>query len=270
MTVECDFAEIVRGALAEDHAENDLTTLACIPETAVATANLITKSPCVICGLPLLKELFPDEKVTVHVSEGERLVPFTEIATISGNTQTILSKERVLLNIMQLMTSVATKTAKFVALIAPNKCDILDTRKTLPGLRALQKYAVKIGGGKNHRFHLAQRIMIKDNHLAHCTIEEAIAKARARSPGIPIEVEVDTLEQLETVLSCNVESILLDNMSPRDVAKAVQMTGSAAYLEASGGINEASLADYAKTGVHGISIGALTHTIDAVDLSLNM
>lgn len=270
MTVECDLAEIVRGALIEDHVEEDLTTLACIPETAVSTATLITKAPCVICGLPLLHEIFPDEEVTVHVSEGEQLEAFAEIATITGRTQTILSRERVLLNIMQLMTSVATKTAHFVALISPHACDILDTRKTLPGLRALQKYAVKIGGGTNHRFHLAEKIMIKDNHLAHCTIKEAIAKARARSPGIPIEVEVDTLEQLEKVLTCNVETILLDNMTPEDVAKAVQMTGSAAYLEASGGINETTVADYAKTGVHGISIGALTHTIDAVDLSLNM
>ena len=270
MSIECDFSEIVRRALDEDHADDDRTTIACIPQEAKAEATVITKEPCIICGIPLITTVFPELDISVHVAEGKALPPNSAIATITGSTRAILAKERILLNTMQLMTSVATKTAKFVRAVSAYNCDILDTRKTLPGLRYLQKYAVKIGGGKNHRFHLADRIMIKDNHLVHCSLEEAIKKARAASPQLVIEVEVDTLEQLERALLCNVEMILLDNMSPKAVAHAVQMTGDAAYLEASGGIDEKSVVDYAKTGVHGISIGALTHTIDAVDLSLNM
>lgn len=269
-----DFTKMIAAALCEDRADSDLTTRSCIPEEAVSTAEIVAKSPCTICGLPLIPVVFAElgapVAVELLVEEGATCKKGDRIARLEGKTRDILSAERVLLNTLQLATSVATKTARFVEEIAPYTCDILDTRKTFPGLRALQKYAVATGGGKNHRFHLAEKIMIKDNHLTHVAIGEAIAKARKLYPNVPVQVEVDTLDQLREVMHHPVDAILLDNMSPETIEQAVAIAGDHAYLEASGGIDLSNVRCYAKTGVHGISVGALTHTIDAVDLSLNM
>jgi nicotinate-nucleotide pyrophosphorylase (carboxylating) len=269
-----DFRRIVQIALLEDRADCDITTTACVPENATAEAEIVLKSHATICGLPLIPLIFEQLGQTIDIAitatEGMSYSSGTVIARIRGNAQAILIAERVMLNLLQLASSVATKTALFVEAIRPNHCDILDTRKTLPGLRSLQKYAVKMAGGKNHRSDLASYTLIKDNHLAHVTITQAVEKARALHPDTPIEVEIETLDQLKEALACNVGAILLDNMQPAQVSECVRIAGGKSYLEASGGITLASAASYAKTGINGISIGALTHSIDAVDISLNM
>lgn len=267
-----DFRRIIQTALVEDGVESDVTTLSCIDEKATAEAEIVMNSSGIICGLVLIPILFGQlgegVDVAINVDEGRLCTPGTVIARLNGNAQRILSAERVLLNLLQLASSVATKTAQFVEAVRPNRCDILDTRKTLPGLRSLQKYAVSVGGGKNHRDGLARHIMIKDNHLAHTSITKAITKAR--EANVPIEIEVDTLKQLREALELFPDAVMLDNMTPEQVGEAVKITGGKTYLEASGGITLSSVASFAKTGVHGVSIGALTHSIDAVDISLNM
>ena len=260
--------------LVEDDAGNDLTTNATLEADQAIKAQLVMKESGVVGGLFLIPYFFEqmgqDVAVTPHVFEGQYVPAGTNIVTLFGSAKAILRAERSILNVVQHISSVATETRKYVDIAAPFGCDILDTRKTLPTLRFLQKYAVKLGGGKNHRSTLSEKILIKDNHLKMGNMGEIIRKARAQSPNVSIEIEVDFLSQLRDAIALKPDAIMLDNFSPADVRKGVSMTPEAIYLEASGGINLTNIAAYAETGVSGISIGALTHTIRAIDISLNI
>jgi nicotinate-nucleotide pyrophosphorylase (carboxylating) len=219
-----------------------------------------------------------DPSLSCHCSatDGEELKCGTVLARLEGSAHALLSLERTALNLLQHASGIADLTARFVKAVAGYPCDILDTRKTLPNLRALQKYAVTVGGGKNHRFDLHEQFLIKNNHLKLLSattphpVREAVRRAKMAHPEHEVEIEVETLEMLESALEAGAERILLDNMPPPLVADAVKITAGRVYLEASGGIALANAASYAATGVNGISIGALTHSAQAVDISLGM
>jgi nicotinate-nucleotide pyrophosphorylase (carboxylating) len=263
-----EIAEIITRSLKEDCIEQDITSLACIDPDTVVSADFLLKEDAKIAGLAFLPAFFSGLDISFAVNEGEECKAQTVLARVKGPAQSILSRERSALNFLQHASAIATLTARFVKEVADLECDILDTRKTLPSLRALQKYAVRIGGGKNHRYDLASHFLIKDNHLAKGTIKEAIARARKFDPDKIIEVEVTTLAQLEEALQAMPERILLDNMSLEEMQKAVILAKGRAYLEASGGITLACVRSVAETGVNGISIGALTHSACAIDISL--
>ncbi|MBS0653408.1 MAG: carboxylating nicotinate-nucleotide diphosphorylase [Verrucomicrobia bacterium] len=267
-------------ALAEDHVENDVTSQACLPSETAAKASLLLKQPARIAGLvvlPILCQMLGSGlNLRLFVEDGCSCNPGTVLATVEGNARSILAGERTALNLIQHASGIATLTAEYVDAVKGFACDILDTRKTLPGLRAIQKYAVLIGGGKNHRFHLEDRFLIKDNHIkllketTSAPVAEAIRRARILQPGVKVEIEVSSLSMLEEALNEQAEVVLLDNMSVDLVKEAVKVNAGRAYLEASGGIGIANVAQYAATGVDGISIGALTHSVRAIDMSLKV
>ncbi len=267
-------------ALAEDHVEKDVTSQACLPRETAAKASLLLKQPARIAGLiilPILCQMLgSDLNLRLFVEDGCSCSPGTVLATVEGNAHSILAGERTALNLIQHASGIATLTAEYVDAVKGFACDILDTRKTLPGLRAIQKYAVLIGGGKNHRFHLEDRFLVKDNHIkllretTSTPIAEAIRRAKILQPGVNVEVEVSSISMLEEALNEQAEVILLDNMSVALVAEAVKINDGRAYLEASGGIDLEEVAHYAATGINGISIGALTHSVRAIDMSLKV
>lgn len=267
-------------ALTEDHSHNDVTSQACVSEQEVAKASLLLKQPACIAGLiaiPVLCQLFDDKlHANLLIEEGASCPSGTILATIEGNARTLLAAERTALNLIQHASGIATKTAQYVEAVKGFACDILDTRKTLPGLRALQKYAVVLGGGKSHRHHLEDQFLIKDNHIkllketSQNPVSEAITRAKILHPNVKVEVEISSLEMLEEALITGVEVILLENMAVEMVKQAVLMNKGRAYLEASGGITLENVAEYAATGVNGISIGALTHSVQAIDMSLKV
>jgi len=275
-----ELREIALKALHEDGVHEDLTTLCCIDPESRSTAQLLLKEPALIAGLPFLPFIFnhldPTSTTTLHALEGGKTKEAFVIATVIGKTRALLSGERAALNLLQLATSIATKTSRFVEAVSPLNCHILDTRKTIPNLRALQRYAVTLGGGKNHRLNLSKAILIKDNHLkalereGSSPIGESISRARKLYPGVSIEVEVESIEEFKEALRHNPDSILLDNMTPDMIRACVALSDGKIYLEASGGISLSSARAYAETGVNGISIGALTHSIEAIDLSINI
>jgi nicotinate-nucleotide pyrophosphorylase (carboxylating) len=256
-------------ALEEDRAENDLTTLGCGFSDEEIAGKIVLKQRARIAGLVFLPYFFPN--VQIHVEEGEEGASGMILATIQGPAGLLLSRERSALNVIQHISGIATMTARYVKEVEGYACEIRDTRKTLPGLRRLQKYGVRMGGGKNHRMDLADAILIKNNHIRLVgSIEEAIKRVGEKYPSVQIEVEVETLSQLESALACGVKMILLDNMSPALVLEAVELSQGRAYLEASGNINLENVRAYAATGVDGVSIGALTHSVRAVDMSLKL
>ena len=261
----------IDAALKEDEVFQDITSVACL-EKGEALATLLLKQEGTIAGLPFLPLIAhavdPTVKVELLAEEGKELSPCA-VATIHGPIHSILAMERILINFIQNVTSIATETTCYVREVE-GKCDILDTRKTLPGHRFMQKYAVKMGGGKNHRFHLGDQILIKDNHLVYNGVGEAIEKGRKKYPDKRIQVEVEDLEMFEEALKFKPDAILLDNMSPEMIRKAVSKNLEGIYLEASGNINLQNIRSYAETGVNGISIGALTHSVKAVDMSLEI
>lgn len=265
-----EIEDLIRRALAEDFAHEDITSIACISEERHAHARIVLKQWGCIAGLQFLPEIFrlhdPRIEMQVLVAEGQMCEPGTVLATLEGPARSLLNAERVALNFLQHLTGVATLTARCVALA--KGCQILDTRKTILGLRTLQKYAVRVGGGKNHRLHLADQILIKNNHLALAPLAECIRSARAKYSWI--EVEVGSKGQLEEAIKAGVNAILLDNMSPEQVRECVGLADKRIYLEASGGITLENLAAYAATGVDGISIGALTHSAPAVDIAMRL
>lgn len=278
--LEKDVRALVLLALTEDRAFFDITSQSCIPPDHVLRACLLLKETAKVAGLPLIPwvcdSMSPDLEHQILVEEGGIYPSGTVLAILEGKAQLILSLERTLLNLIQHTSGVAQGTYNYVKAIKGFSCDILDTRKTLPGLRSIQKYGVIIGGGKNHRFDLQERFLVKDNHLfcvkkgTSSPITEAIFRIRAQQPDALIEVEVENLTMFEEALKGKVSSILLDNMSPYDIHQAVEMgKGYETYLEASGGIDLSNVREYAATGVHGISIGALTHSVKAVDISLD-
>jgi len=267
-------------ALQEDQADRDLTSQSCFAKTCQGQAQLILKQDAILAGLIFLSlichTIDPKIDVKLHKKEGEQGLKGDLLATLKGSIRSLLALERTAINFIQHATSIATQTHTYVQEVKGLKCDILDTRKTLPGLRFLQKYAVNVGGGKNHRFHLGEQILIKDNHLSQLKreckhpIQESIERSRKNCPGKKIQIEVSNLEELKEALKIKPDAILVDNMSPQEVAEAVQLCPKGIYLEASGGIHLANIRSYAETGVHGISIGRLTHSIDAVDMSLKI
>jgi nicotinate-nucleotide pyrophosphorylase (carboxylating) len=267
--------ETVRRALQEDIGTGDLTTLLTVPAEAQAHGVIVAKAEGVIAGLPVVEEVFRqiDSRVTLQygVHEGEGVGAMTTLANLYGSAQSILLGERVALNFLQRLSGIATKTAQFVAKVE-GRVRLADTRKTTPGLRALEKYAVRMGGGHNHRFGLYDAIMIKDNHIAASGgIRQAVERAFESAPHtITVTVECDTLEQVHEALEAKADILLLDNMSLAELREAVRVAGGRATLEASGGVNEKTIFDIAMTGVDVISVGALTHSAVALDISLDL
>ena len=261
-------------ALMEDIGTGDLTGKL-VPEDGRATARVIVREEAVLCGAPwfegVMEALDPAIGIDWHYAEGDLMAADTPVCTIVGPARAILTAERAALNFMQLMSGVATATRRYVDVIAGTTAAILDTRKTIPGMRLAQKYAVRVGGGQNQRLALYDGILIKENHIAAAGgITAALAAAKRLDAKVSIQVEVETLAQLEEALSAGAVSILLDNFNLDMMRAAVQLNGGRALLEASGGVNFDTVRAIAETGVHRISIGALTKDIKATDFSLRI
>jgi nicotinate-nucleotide pyrophosphorylase (carboxylating) len=256
--------------LAEDVGEGDLTTSAVIDEGATATARMLLKEPGVVCGLRVAGEVFERLAATVEplAAEGD-MVDAGPIARVEGSARGILSGERLALNLLGRLSGIATLTRRYVDAVEGTGAVILDTRKTTPGLRALEKQAVACGGGQNHRLGLYDGILIKDNHL-RLAGSLADAVGRASESGVPVEVECDTLDQVREALRAGADSILLDNMTVRELREAVELSDGRARLEASGGVTLDTVRAMAETGVDFISVGALTHSARALDVSLEV
>ncbi|MFQ5380886.1 MAG: carboxylating nicotinate-nucleotide diphosphorylase [Dehalococcoidia bacterium] len=270
---------LARAILEEDRAFEDVSTAAAVPAGLRGTGLLVAKSVGVIAGLPAAAAIFAAAgrglEFRREVQDGARAEAGTVIATVTGPVQLILQAERSALNVLQRLSGVATATAAYVERIRGTGAVILDTRKTTPLLRDLEKYAVRCGGGTNHRRDLASMVMLKDNHLAALargggSIAETVATARRSTDGIRVEVEIDSLGQLPEALAAAPDWILLDNMSPGDLHRAVELTAGKAKLEASGGITLTTVREVAETGVDAISVGALTHSAPALDIGLDL
>jgi nicotinate-nucleotide pyrophosphorylase (carboxylating) len=280
-THECELAarKLIDLALAEDLGPTgDRTSLALIPDDQIATANFVVRTGGVISGLPVAKivcESFAGVKFKAIHKDGEIVGPKTIIAQMTGKLQSILIAERTALNFMQRLSGIASVTKKYVVAIAGTKAVVLDTRKTTPGWRLLEKYAVRCGGGTNHRIGLYDSILIKDNHIAGLgSVKKAVEKARSYpgNAGLPVEVEVDSLAQLDEVLPVKPEIVLLDNMSPALMTEAVKKRDAVSpttKLEASGGINLTTIRAAAESGVDRISVGSITHSVTALDIALD-
>lgn len=266
--------KLIETALDEDVGTGDITTLSTIPADREATGRFIAKQDGVLCGIDVCRAVFNFVDATVKfnalMKDGDRAKKGDVIAEVSGNARSLLTAERTGLNLMQRMSGIATATAKAVDSVKGYDVKICDTRKTTPGLRTLEKYAVKCGGGSNHRFNLADGVLIKDNHIAAAgSITAAVSAARNNIPHtLKIEVEVENFDELREALECGADIIMLDNMSISDMTEAVRLVGSRAITEASGNMGERNLAEVAATGVDLISIGALTHSVTGMDISL--
>ncbi len=276
---ETEIQSIVRVALAEDVGSRDVTTLSTVPESATASARMVAREALVVCGLALAEKTFaevsPSLRVERIVIDGSRVEKGSALLRVAGPTRALLTGERVALNFVQRLSGIATLTAQFVEAVKGTHAKILDTRKTTPGLRLLEKYAVACGGGQNHRIGLFDMVLIKDNHLVALrdelpnAIAAAVRRAREKFPQLRVEVEADTLEQVQQTVNAGADIILLDNMSLDDMRAAVISVKSRAKLEASGGVNLQTVRGIAETGVDFISVGALTHSARAVDVALD-
>ena len=273
---QAELHALVKGALDEDGAFNDLTSIATVVSDRHARCRLVARAPGVLCGIPLALEAFRtlDPKVTMRVDceDGARLEPGDSVLYLSGHARGLLAAERVALNFMQRLSGVASCTARYVDAVRGTRAKILDTRKTTPGWRLLEKYAVRAGGGTNHRLNLSTAVLIKDNHLASVDGDVGLAVRRARDlapNGTMIEVECDRIEQVEASLVACADIIMLDNMSTSQMKACVDLVAGRAIVEASGGVNLDSVRVIAETGVDWISIGALTHSAPALDLALD-
>ncbi len=275
MAVATDTLErIVLAALAEDVGRGDVTTEATVPVDAVGTAELLVKEPGVVCGLRAAEATFraldPELEFEALRAEGGAVERVTPVAVITGSERAILTGERVALNFLGRLSGIATVTRRYVDAVEGTGAVVLDTRKTTPGLRALEKHAVICGGGRNHRFGLDDGVLIKDNHLrASGSIADAVDRLRSATL-LPVEVECDTLEQVAEALHAGVDAILLDNMTLDELRSAVALVGGRARLEASGGITLDNIRAVAETGVDEISVGALTHSARSLDVSLEL
>lgn len=269
---------IISNAIREDVGDGDHTSLSCIPNNAKGAAKLLVKDNGIIAGVEFAKKVFQyvDESLQINVllNDGEEVVYGDIVFEVSGKSQSILKAERLVLNTMQRMSAIATKTNSYVKLLADTNTKVLDTRKTTPGIRALEKWAVKIGGGENHRFALYDMVMIKDNHIDFAGgITEAINKTKAylkeKNINIKIIVEARNIQEIEEILrNDGVYRILIDNFTIEDTKQAVQLIGDKCLTESSGGINEKTIRQYAECGVDYISTGAITHSVHNMDLSL--
>ena len=265
-------------AFTEDIGEGDHTTLCSIPENAIGKASLVIKEAGILAGVDVAIKVFhklnSQLKIDVLIKDGSSVNPGDIVFTVEGKVQSILQAERIMLNIMQRMSGVATATNRYVALIAGTGAKVLDTRKTTPGMRILEKQAVKLGGGENHRIGLFDMILLKDNHIDFAGgIENAINGAnnylKEKNKSLKIEIEVRDLDELNEVLRIgNVDRVMLDNFTPETTRKAVELVNGRVELESSGGITSKTIRSYAETGVDYISVGALTHSVKGLDMSL--
>lgn len=264
-------------AFAEDIGDGDHTTLSCIPADAMGKSKLLIKEQGVLAGMEIAKEIFhrfdPEMKVTVMIEDGAEVKPGDVAMVVEGRVQSLLQTERLMLNVMQRMSGIATMTRKYVKQLEGTKTRVLDTRKTTPGMRMLEKQAVKIGGGVNHRIGLFDMILLKDNHVDFAGgIDKAIERAKAyckeKGKELKIEIEVRNFDELQQVLTIGgVDRIMLDNFTTENTKKAVEMIAGRYETESSGGITFDTLCDYAECGVDFISVGALTHSVKGLDMS---
>lgn len=267
---------VVRDALAEDVGGGDLTSEGVLEAEALCRAAIVLKEPGVVCGLAACEAVFraldPEIRFQALGADGDRVTQApTAVARVEGSARAVLAGERTALNLLGRLCGIATLTRRFVDAVAGTGAVILDTRKTTPGLRALEKYAVLCGGGRNHRFGLDDGILIKDNHLRLAGgIRAAVERMRRTGTDLPIEVEAETLEDVREALEAGVDAILLDNMGLDELRRAVALTGGRAKLEASGGVSLETVRAIAETGVDFISVGALTHSARALDVSLEV
>jgi nicotinate-nucleotide pyrophosphorylase (carboxylating) len=269
----------VQAALAEDVGSGDATTIATVSENAEARAEMVAREDLVVCGVQLaeaaFKSLSADAQVTFACDDGVYLQRGGKLLEVQGSARALLTAERVALNFVQRLSGVATLAARFVETVSGTRATILDTRKTTPGWRELEKYAVRCAGAQNHRFGLWDMVLIKDNHLVALrdakpnAIAAAIARARQRFPQLKIEVEADTLAQVELAVEARADLILLDNMTTTQLSEAVRLVRGRAKLEASGGVNMQTVRAIAETGVDYISVGAMTHSARAMDIGLD-
>jgi nicotinate-nucleotide pyrophosphorylase (carboxylating) len=272
--LDLNLNDLIEKSLKEDIGTGDITTNSTIPAHKTITGRFLAKESGILCGVEVVRAVFSFVDPTISVDfikkDGEKIEKGEVIATISGLARSILTGERLALNLLQHMSGIATRTGEAVEKVKGTGARIADTRKTTPGLRVLEKYAVKCGGGSNHRFNLADGVLIKDNHIeAAGSITAAVQMARNNIPHtLKIEVEVETFEQLQEALDAGADIIMLDNMSNEDMKKAVEIVGGRALTEASGNMGEKDLRAVAETGVDLISIGALTHSVKALDISL--
>ena len=267
-------------AIAEDLGQGDITTEALIPKTQRGKASIVAKADGIIAGVEIARQVFlkvdPELKLAILIEDGAEVKPGDIVAKIEGRVVSILKVERVSLNLLQRLSGIASETSQYVRAVKGLPVQITDTRKTTPGLRTLEKYAVRVGGGKNHRMHLGDGILIKDNHLAalrhqDLSITEIVTKARQKAPPkLKIEVEVKTPQEAAEAAEAGADIIMLDNMGLEDMRQAVQLIKGRALIEASGGITIDKVRAVAETGVGLISIGALTHSVKALDISLEL
>lgn len=268
--------DLIKRALEEDVGYGDITTQSLIPAGQTSRGLFIAKSPGVVAGIRVSEAVFRqlDSEIIFEVfkNDGEVVLPGDVIAVVKGRTRALLTGERTALNFLQRLSGIATKTRRVVELLKDSNARLVDTRKTTPGLRVLEKYAVSVGGARNHRFGLFDGVMIKDNHIqAVGNIGEAVATARQKVPHtVKIEVEVEDLAQLKEAVEAGADIIMLDNMGVDKMAEAVSIVAGRVLLEASGGINESNIAEVARTGIDFISMGALTHSALSLDISLDL
>ena len=269
--------ELIDLAFAEDIGDGDHTTLCCIPDTAMGKSRLLIKEPGILAGVEIARKIFhrfdPDLKMTVYIEDGTAVKPGDVAFVVEGRVQSLLQTERLMLNVMQRMSGIATMTHRYVKKLEGLHTRILDTRKTTPGMRMLEKEAVKIGGGVNHRIGLFDMILLKDNHVDFAGgIDKAINRAKEyckeKGKDLKIEIEVRSFDELQQVLDLGgVDRIMFDNFTPEMTKKAVDMVGGRYETESSGGITFDTLRDYAECGVDFISVGALTHSVKGLDMS---
>jgi nicotinate-nucleotide pyrophosphorylase (carboxylating) len=274
-----EIRKAVRGALEEDIGAGDVTTLATVPESAAASAAMVAREPLTVAGIDFAIEAFRQlssaVKIEKLIGDSGKAARGQVILSIRGPAQPILTAERVALNFVQRLSGVATAARQYVDAIRGTKAEILDTRKTTPGWRRFEKYAVSCGGARNHRIGLFDMVLIKDNHLASITdasgnaIAVAVSRARSRYPGLKIEVEADRLEQVRQAAEAGANFILCDNMEPAVLRDAVEIVHGRSKTEASGGVNLSTIRAIAETGVDYISVGAMTHSARAVDIALD-
>jgi nicotinate-nucleotide pyrophosphorylase (carboxylating) len=268
--------EIIRNGLKEDINNIDLTTDNLVDDEEMCRAYMIAKEDGVIAGLHVVKRVFEtlddNIKVNFKVKDGDKVKEGSKVAEIEGKTRAILKGERLALNLIQRMSGIATTANRYSERVKDYPVKIVDTRKTTPGLRILEKYAVRIGGCCNHRYNLSEAVMLKDNHIKVAGgIREAILKIKKRIPfTVKVEVEVESIEELKEAIEVGVDIVMLDNMNLKEMKEAVKIGKGKVILEASGGITEESLVEVAKTGVDIISMGALTHSVNAMDISLSI
>ena len=269
--------ELIDLAFAEDIGDGDHTTLCCIPDTAMGKSRLLIKEPGILAGVEIARKIFhrfdPDLKMTVYIEDGTAVKPGDVAFVVSGRVQSLLQTERTMLNIMQRMSGIATVTHEYMARLEGLHTRVLDTRKTTPGMRILEKEAVRIGGGVNHRIGRFDMILLKDNHVDFAGgIENAISRChdylKAKGKDLKIEIEVRNLDELKEVMRVGgVDRIMLDNFSPELTKEAVKIVGGKYEIESSGGITFDTIRDYAESGVDFVSVGALTHSVKGLDMS---